>query len=399
MCSLRYIDLFAGCGGLSLGLSRAGHSGIFAVEKNTDAFSTLRHNLIDRAAHFRWPKWLALREWDIDRLLAAHAEDLARMRGSVDLLAGGPPCQGFSTAGLRRHHDKRNQLVDAYLAVVELVQPRAIMFENVRGFTMRFGSSGAQQLLYSEWVIERLAELGYADARGQLLDMSDFGVPQRRVRFILAATRQGQAGDFFSALDARRKAWREHHAFPARTTARMALADLERRHGEAEYPEFRLFRGGILGRKGSSLQRLLRHDPTGTLPDSHRFVNHDTRTIRVFQRMLDNAPRNRCIMLGERARYGLRKRSATVLAPNEPAPTVTTIPDDFIHYSEPRVLTVRECARLQTFPDSFDFLGPFTTGGKNRRHQLPRYSQVGNAVPPLFAEQSGLAWKEVLEGG
>ena len=85
-----------------------------------------------------------------------------------------------------------------------------------------------------------------------------------------------------------------------------------------------------------------------------------------------------------------------VLDPDEPAPTITTIPDDFIHYSEPRVMTVRECARLQTFPDWFEFKGPYTTGGPRRVVQTPRYTQVGNAVPPLFAEMVGLALKEVL---
>jgi DNA (cytosine-5)-methyltransferase 1 len=112
--------------------------------------------------------------------------------------------------------------------------------------------------------------------------------------------------------------------------------------------------------------------------------------------MLADAPRNRSIMLDERKHYDLRKRSATVLSSSQPAPTVTSIPDDLVHYAEPRVLTVRECARLQTFPDSFEFRGPYTTGGRKRRFELPRYTQVANAVPPLFAEQIGLAWKEVL---
>jgi DNA (cytosine-5)-methyltransferase 1 len=86
-----------------------------------------------------------------------------------------------------------------------------------------------------------------------------------------------------------------------------------------------------------------------------------------------------------------------VLDPNDVAPTVTTIPDDFIHYSEPRVMTVRECARLQSFPDWFKFKGPYTTGGKRRAHQTPRYTQVGNAVPPLFAEIIGLATKKAIQ--
>ena len=139
--------------------------------------------------------------------------------------------------------------------------------------------------------------------------------------------------------------------------------------------------------------------PANWAPDSHRFVNHTEEVEEVFQRLLADAPRNRCIMGTAREPFGLKKRSVTVLDALEPAPTVTTIPDDFVHYSEPRVMTVRECARLQTFPDWFEFKGPYTTGGKLRVQQTPRYTQVGNAVPPLFATIAGLALKKALGHG
>jgi DNA (cytosine-5)-methyltransferase 1 len=112
--------------------------------------------------------------------------------------------------------------------------------------------------------------------------------------------------------------------------------------------------------------------------------------------MLEEAPRNKRIMGEARKEYGIKKRNVTVLDRKEPSLTITTIPDDFIHYSEPRVMTVRECARLQTFPDWFEFKGSYTTGGARRVRQTPRYTQVGNAVPPLFAEQVGLAIKRAL---
>ena len=84
------------------------------------------------------------------------------------------------------------------------------------------------------------------------------------------------------------------------------------------------------------------------------------------------------------------------LDPNLPAPTITTLPDDFIHYSEPRILTVRECARLQSFPDWFRFLGNYTSGGDRRAKECPRFTQVGNAVPPRLAEFLGSYLREVL---
>jgi DNA (cytosine-5)-methyltransferase 1 len=147
----------------------------------------------------------------------------------------------------------------------------------------------------------------------------------------------------------------------------------------------------------NNFQRFLRGVIEGRYtPDSHRFIHHTTRAEMVFTRLLASAHRNRRIAGIERKVFGLRKRSVTVLSPDEPAPTVTTIPDDFIHYSEPRVMTVRECARLQTFPEWVEFRGPYTTGGMRRKSEVPRYTQVGNAVPPLFAEQLGRAMREVL---
>ena len=96
-----YIDLFAGCGGLSLGLQKAGLQGLFAVEKNQDAFATLNYNLMLKSNHFTWPKWLPIINWDINELINEHSQELASLRGQISLVVGGPPCQGFSMAGKR----------------------------------------------------------------------------------------------------------------------------------------------------------------------------------------------------------------------------------------------------------------------------------------------------------
>jgi DNA (cytosine-5)-methyltransferase 1 len=93
---IRYIDLFAGCGGISLGLHNAGLSGLFAIEKNSDAFTTLKHNLIDKQKHFNWPEWLPIKNWNIDTLLKKELNNLRLLQGQIDLVVGGPPCQGFS---------------------------------------------------------------------------------------------------------------------------------------------------------------------------------------------------------------------------------------------------------------------------------------------------------------
>jgi DNA (cytosine-5)-methyltransferase 1 len=90
-----------------------------------------------------------------------------------------------------------------------------------------------------------------------------------------------------------------------------------------------------------------------------------------------------------RARFGLKKKALRVLDPDRPSPTITSMPDDLIHYSEPRTLTVRENARLQSFPDWFSFKGKYTTGGDLRAREVPRFTQVANAVPPLVARAIG----------
>lgn len=394
----RYIDLFAGCGGISLGLCNAGFRGFFAIEKNPDAFATLKHNLISSRVHFDWPDWLSQKHWDVNTLLKTQANELTKLSSSIDLVVGGPPCQGFSVAGKRRESDKRNKLIHSYLRFVEVVRPRVILFENVHGFTLKFRETRKRKRLsYAEKVIRKLHKLGYSDARGEMIDMSKYGVPQCRKRFIVIATRENLADKIFQKLASNRKEFLASRGLKNRSSTRTALSDLEYRYGVIDSPDTKGFVSGISPKPNSSLQKYFRLMDSEYTPDSHRFVNHTPETIRVFKKLLKNAPRNKRISDLERNDYGIKKRNVTVLDPNKPALTITTIPDDFIHYSEPRVMTVRECARLQSFPDWFEFKGPYTTGGQRRAIQTPRYTQVGNAVPPLFAEQIGLAIKYVLE--
>ena len=132
------IDLFAGAGGLSLGLYQSGWHGLFAIEKNAFAFETLKHNLIENKKHFDWPKWLPQTNHDINEILKNYSKQLEALQGKVDLVAGGPPCQGFSMAGKRVKDDVRNQLVFSYIKFIKLVQPKMVLFENVKGFTYAF---------------------------------------------------------------------------------------------------------------------------------------------------------------------------------------------------------------------------------------------------------------------
>jgi DNA (cytosine-5)-methyltransferase 1 len=99
----------------------------------------------------------------------------------------------------------------------------------------------------------------------------------------------------------------------------------------------------------------------------------------------------------DRANFKLRKQRVYPMSASAPAPTVTTLPDDILHFCDPRILTVRECARIQSFPDWFVFKGKYTTGGNLRTKECPRYTQVGNAVPPLLGLAIGLAIRAAIE--
>jgi DNA (cytosine-5)-methyltransferase 1 len=124
-------------------------------------------------------------------------------------------------------------------------------------------------------------------------------------------------------------------------------------------------------------------------PNSRRLAQHKDGTVEYFRRVQAICRPGVCMSKEERVKVGTKKHSTTVLNADRPSPTITTLPDDIIHYSEPRILTARENARLQSFPDWFAFQGKYTTGGKQRKQECPRYTQIGNAVPPLLATAIG----------
>lgn len=392
--NLKYIDLFAGCGGLSLGLMRSGWKGILAVEKDAFAFETLQHNLIDRKKHFRWPEWLPVGAHDINEVLSNYKTELRKLASTVDLIVGGPPCQGFSVNGKRNQGDKRNKLVDSYVSFVELVKPKLLFFENVRGFDMEFVKNGSG-VVYSDHVTRRLKKLGY-DVDWDIVNFGDYGVPQRRLRFILVGRLNGKAREFFEHLRDEKSSFLEKKGLRAKRSVSQAISDLERKHGDTECPDSKSFRSGRYAPAKNQYQKLMRADSTLRTPDSHRFPKHREDIVERFEEILSSAPRNKQLSGDLRSKYELKKRSITPLDENLVCPTITSLPDDYIHYAEPRVLTVRECARIQSFPDDYEFRGKYTSGGDRRAKEVPRYTQIGNAIPPLFAELAGLALREIL---
>lgn len=393
------IDLFAGCGGLSLGLHKAGWKGLFAVEKNADAFKTLKHNLLDREKHFSWPKWLPKTPHDINELLVKYEGELKALRGKVDLVAGGPPCQGFSMAGKRQEKDLRNQLVFSYIKFIELVRPRMLLFENVKGFTCSF-SRQKNSVPFSLIVKERLEKLGYG-VHSFVFDFSRYGVPQRRNRFILVGVLGAAAeelDEFRSLIEKAKDKFLAEKGLTSCTSVQEAIADLKRCNGETETPDRKGFMSGLYGKALTPYQRLMREGMPDdiSIPNSHSFARHGEQTISLFKRVIAEVPHGKRMSAEDRKEWGIGRRSLNILDANSQAATLTSNPDDLLHYSEPRILTVREYARIQSFPDWFKFKAKYTTGGVLRRVEVPRYTQIANAVPPLFAELAGLVLKKYL---
>lgn len=437
-----FIDLFAGCGGLSLGLLNAGFTGLFAIEKNPDAFNSLKSNLVTPSQFltnsFKWDNSkIPLKNHDIHQLLEDKSEFLSNLghKQIVDLVVGGPPCQGFSTAGRRDPDDPRSQLVYDYLKVVNLVQPKYIIMENVKGITYKIKSDSPSP---AHEIKLKLIELGYLPITF-IEDASIWGVPQQRIRFILIGIRFDQINSQLNTLHTNEilelsnqfspivKNKLEEFAYkfkklkglPIIVNVGDAIHDLKtqskskRTHPQINATDinsklfFQIASRNIINNNPyiGLMRKGLKED---YLPSGLRLANHNENTLRKFSKILQDVD-----CPEQKTKYNLRRRTTLpksyleneiftkklitkVLDVNQPASTVTTVPEDMLHYDEPRILTVREFSRLQSFPDWYNFHGSYTTGGQRRKHSCPKYTQVGNAVPPLMAEGLALFMKQEL---
>lgn len=413
MKARKFVDLFSGCGGLSLGLSMSGMRGLFAIERDPMAFDTFAANFVSGSPSpdhaFEWPDWLEQRAWGIDELLERHTAQLRQLRGNVDILAGGPPCQGFSFAGRRVEDDPRNLLFEKYVEAVDAIRPAALILENVPGMRVvhrranvvkiPFGPAPKKRSFYDK-LAESLDGIGY-EVEAILVDASRFGVPQRRSRLIAIGVRKelsrwldGSIARVFALLEEQREAQLSELGLGSAVSAADAISDLEISRSPlkpCEDPESaRGFMEASRGEARSRYQELMR-DGSEADPDSMRLARHRDDVKERFRRILAECRRGVRMDDESRRSYGLKKHRIYPMSSESPAPTITTLPDDVLHYSEPRILTVRESARLQSFPDWFKFKGKYTTGGDRRTKECPRYTQVGNAVPPYLARAIGKA--------
>lgn len=415
---LMFADLFAGCGGLSLGLSLSGMNGVFAIERDKMAFSTLSANLLEGRKvpvnQFSWPAWLEKKAWAIDEVLEHHPIELSQLKGRVHILAGGPPCQGFSFAGKRNESDPRNKLFEKYVEMVQAIRPSALVLENVPGMKVAHAAKEWKQLgilvkpqSFYDKLVESLDRVGYR-VLGKVVDSSCFGVPQRRPRLIVIGLRkdladhlEGGVARAFDLLEEARLQQLQQLGLPDVIHAEDAISDMEIGQGgtrpckDPDSPK--KFEEIVYTGPRTPFQKLMHQGSDGAI-DSLRLARHRPEIKARFQKIIDdpNCAKGVTMNAETRQAYGLKKHRIYPMQANAPAPTITTLPDDVLHYKEPRILTVRESARLQSFPDWFQFRGKYTTGGSQRTKECPRYTQVGNAVPPYLARAVGMAIRAML---
>ena len=352
------VDLFCGTGGLGAGLCAAGLETIHAVDNLPAAVQGYGLN-------FGRPATLQSLTWDADLPPA-------------DIVVGGPPCQGFSSAGQRKLGDSRNSLVAVFAHLVARHQPRAFVFENVEGFLT--GDEG-------HWVVDLLDPLvdaGYC-IHLRKVNAAHYGIPQHRKRVIAIGGLGWDPGfpPFTHCAVGMPGAARVGRGLPRCPTVEDALRGLpaakrrtaKRRTSSQRQPFDHDFRAP----RGADLARFRALAPGQTMKDIPEDLWHPTYRRRAFRRVMDGTPSER--RGGPPA--GLRR-----LRGDQPSKAITSgATTEFVHPAEPRPLTLRECARLQTFPDNFRFAGTLAE----------RALLIGNAVPPRLGEVLGRHLKNLMQ--
>jgi DNA (cytosine-5)-methyltransferase 1 len=335
---LKVLDLFSGAGGLSVGFQNAGYVIVGGVDFDQDAISTYKLNFPASAA------WLE----DLESPTDAFQSWILELDGKVDVIIGGPPCQGFSIAGKRNPDDSRNRLYQKFLEIVEQVHPTAVLIENVPNIAAM--NDGAVK----KTIEADLAALGF-HVTIATLNASHFGVPQARKR------------TFFVGIKSVKFEFPEATTENAPVNCRDAIDDL---------PSLDKSLTGVETKYGSTAnsnyQELMRSN-SGRLTN-HELVRHKPQTIEIVSLVPDGGNYKNL----PKSLQSIRKVNIAWTRMNsmKPSFTIDAGHNHHFHYSENRVPSVRECARIQSFPDDFEFLGPRTS----------QYRQVGNAVPPLLAQ-------------
>ena len=348
-----YLDLFCGAGGLSAGLGQAGLTCTLAVDFNEPAIQSHRASLGGHA-------------------VVADVATIEPLSAPPSLVVGGPPCQGFSSAGSRKTGDRRNTLVGTFARFVAHQRPTAFVFENVEGFLT--GERGARVLELLEPVIEA----GYW-VHLRKVNLAAYGVPQLRKRVIALGGLGWDPGfpsETHSAFGAPGARNFGASTLPPSPTLRDAIGDLPAAvPGGSVSPSDHILR--VLSEDDQARAEALA--PGMTMRDLPEHLWHKSYRRRAYRRVKDGTPTER----RGGAPAGLRR-----LRWDEPSKAITSgAPSEFLHPAEHRPLTLRECARIQTFPDSFEFFGT----------KSQKALQIGNAIPPRFGAVLGRHLQRVFE--
>lgn len=404
----RYIDFFSGCGGLSLGLGLANWNGLFAIEKDPMAYATFKQNLVGDKAHYNhfkdWPKWLSKTPHSIEEVLddPSVRTQLESLNGKIALVAGGPPCQGFSVAGARNGNDPRNLLVFRQVDAIRLIRPLFCIVENVGGFARKFVSQpiDGMNVSIADAAKKEIENLGY-NVGVVKINAADYGVPQIRERVIIFGILKDFAGKldasklFENALKVVGIEQRQELSLPTDRYVNIeeALSDLSGSKVVAD-PEFPKYKTVKYLSPKTAYQFFMRKNMEKDVPNCHRFNNHNEKAVALYKKALETQPAGR---LSKQFLYenNCHSNKRFVLDVKRPSSTLTTAPEELIHYKHPRVVTLREMARLQSFPDDFDFLGRYTLNGPSRGVDVPRNAQIGNAIPPLVGRALGRAIERI----
>lgn len=434
------IDLFCGAGGCSEGLIQAGFHILFSsdISDMVEVTYRNRHSQLGLIqGENTWFERSDIKDLTgeaiksrISNLKIFHGKDVP----DIDLMIGGPSCQGFSRAGRRDKSDPRNMLFGEYVRVISEVRPKYIVLENVEGFVdMQFiGYTGITGIKYPDGSVtpdilrSELAEIGYNTLEPRIMNAADYGVPQRRNRIIFIGYRGDVKApnypeptvspeDYISLKDAisdlivddnQRESISKHASKYQMESKRGRTPDINgnpipsnkalntelSKMTQVVKERFSLYKQG---ETGSALRKRILKEGID--------LSEKTALVELCVEKL-SLPKEDVIMLFKEAKANndevnvllTKKNIRQRFDENLPSATVVTIADDYISPWENRTFSVREMARCQSFDDSFEFLGKRTTGGLRRRIEVPQYTQVGNAVPPLLAKAIAEEIKKVL---
>lgn len=355
-----------------LGLEMAGFHTLLASEVHKDPCKTLSANFPNTP----------IVNGDVRDLTISDIKTLLGNKKSlnVDLLAGGPPCQGFSTAGLKDPDDPRNTLVGEFIRLVREIKPRAFIMENVPGLVSLHGGK-----LFNR-ILEEFDSTGY-NIKYKVMKVADYGVPQMRRRLVVFGVKSGHVPDFPIATHGDLSTNNQGNLFDIDVlpyvTCGDALSDLPMIAQGEIATEYRK-------QPKSDYQKRMREGSTQIF--NHEASRHKPETMAYYALIPRNGTALDIPIHLRKKKEGIQRWPLKGLSR-----AITTEPTDFLHPTLDRIPTVRELARIQSFPDTYVFLGQRTTGNKMRRlGYCSQTQQVGNAVPPLFAMALGEAIKKGL---